>query len=95
MSDWTLDSTITEYRKYAGTKARPLDEQYIRAFDRHAMALRLNDAVYKTIGGRHGLPTPPSSDKDVFVDGDEESDPDAMDTPTVFPKTVSTFTPLM
>ena len=37
INDWTMEQILEEYRKYAGRKARDLDERYIGLFDAEAM----------------------------------------------------------
>ncbi|MCJ1226708.1 hypothetical protein MMC12_003361 [Toensbergia leucococca] len=55
INEWPMDSIITEYRKYAGSKSRPFDEIFIRGFDEQAAITGI-------------LPTPPSSVKDDAKD---------------------------
>ena len=63
--DWTTPAIIAEYRKYAGNKARPLDEKFIDGFD--------ETSIFNGVGSVPiipGLPTPPASLKDDLRDED-------------------------
>lgn len=70
LNHWSLAAVVTEYRKYAGAKARPLDEAFMRSFDVPGMA-----ALLKIPGsgaaGNSMLPTPPPSDRDGDVVEDD------------------------
>ncbi|KAL8877673.1 MAG: hypothetical protein Q9198_004353 [Flavoplaca austrocitrina] len=77
LSHWSPAATITEYRKYAGSKARPLDESFIYSFDVPGMMalLKSSSSNVKAGGGATAdrgfagmLPTPPASEKDGDCD---------------------------
>ncbi|MCJ1390094.1 hypothetical protein MMC18_002952 [Xylographa bjoerkii] len=68
MNDVPMNAIINEYRKYAGVKARILDEKFIEAFDEHAMYTRLDDMVLARAAQRRPLMTPPNSVKDDLKD---------------------------
>ncbi|KAI4258216.1 MAG: hypothetical protein L6R42_005225 [Xanthoria sp. 1 TBL-2021] len=81
LSHWSPAATITEYRKYASSKARPLDESFIYNFDVPGMMALLKSSSSKVksdsgVTGERGfagmLPTPPASEKD----GDYDHPPD-------------------
>ncbi|MCJ1244401.1 hypothetical protein MMC30_001599 [Trapelia coarctata] len=64
MNDIPMGAIVTEYRKYAGAKARILDEKFIETFDENAMYTILDDIVLKRAADRHPMLTPPNSVKD-------------------------------
>ncbi|KAL9636950.1 MAG: hypothetical protein Q9204_002060 [Flavoplaca sp. TL-2023a] len=77
LSHWSPAATITEYRKYAGSKARPLDESFIYSFDVPGMMALLKSSssnvkaggsVTADRGFAGMLPTPPASEKDGDCD---------------------------
>ncbi|KAL8733329.1 MAG: hypothetical protein Q9166_002153 [cf. Caloplaca sp. 2 TL-2023] len=82
LSHWSPAATITDYRKYAASKARALDESFIYNFDVPGMLAllksssdHLNEGGTKTVVGASGgyigmLPTPPASDRDGDCDID-------------------------
>ena len=72
MCDWTVPDVIAEYRKYAGNKARSLDEKFIDGFDETSII----DGI-ASVPIISGLPTPPASLKDDLKD-DEDSTPTRM-----------------
>ncbi|KAL9604940.1 MAG: hypothetical protein Q9219_000128 [cf. Caloplaca sp. 3 TL-2023] len=70
-------AVITEYRQYAGTKARLLDEIFISRFDVPGMLalLKSTTTAMRTMeaGGASGmLPTPPESERDCGGEGVED-----------------------
>ena len=68
MNDMPMGAILNEYRKYAGVKARILDEKFIETFDEHAMFTRLDDMVLARAAQRRPLLTPPNSVKDDLKD---------------------------
>lgn len=62
MNDWTMGSILEEYRRYAGSKSRNLDEKYVELFDEHAMTTRLEGSFRVATKGT-ALITPPASEK--------------------------------
>lgn len=66
LNHWSPAAVVTEYRKYAGAKSRPLDEAFMRSFDVPGMM-----ALLKIPGAGASvnsmLPTPPPSDRDGDV----------------------------
>jgi hypothetical protein len=64
MNDVPMGAIINEYRKYAGVKARPLDERFIETFDENAMYTVLDDMILSRASERRKLLTPPNSVKD-------------------------------
>ncbi|KAL9019331.1 MAG: hypothetical protein Q9185_003409 [Variospora sp. 1 TL-2023] len=73
LNHWSPAAVVTEYRKYAGAKARALDEAFMRNFNVPGML-----ALLKSPGSGAGaatgygmLPTPPSSDRDGDVVEDD------------------------
>ncbi|MCJ1283804.1 hypothetical protein MMC26_003135 [Xylographa opegraphella] len=66
MNDVPMGAIINEYRRYAGVKARILDEKFIETFDENAMYTRLDDMVLARAAQRRPLMTPPNSVKDDF-----------------------------
>lgn len=66
LNHWSPAAVVTEYRKYASAKARPLDEAFMRSFDVPGMM-----ALLKIPGAGASvnsmLPTPPPSDRDGDV----------------------------
>lgn len=72
LNHWSPAAVVTEYRKYAGTKARPLDEAFMRNFDVPGMSalLKIPSGSGGT-AGRSMLPTPPASDRDCDVVEDD------------------------
>ncbi|KAL6714809.1 tyrosine-protein phosphatase siw14 [Lecanora helva] len=78
LSGWSLPACITEYRKYAGAKYRPLDETYIASFNAPLARQLLQgdtNTPYKplpaTTTDQAMLPTPPASERSV--DGEEDA----------------------
>ncbi|KAK4693871.1 hypothetical protein P7C71_g3606, partial [Lecanoromycetidae sp. Uapishka_2] len=73
---WTDAAIITEYRRYAEAKFRPLDEAFIRSFNAKAASQILNGAnvPYVPLSDEEPtsslaiLPTPPPSDKGTDID---------------------------
>ena len=55
LNHWSPTSVITEYRQFAGTKARPLDEIFIRSFDVPGMLALLKMSSKKGVAGTAGL----------------------------------------
>ena len=68
MNDMPMGAIINEYRKYAGVKARNLDEKFIETFDENAMYEILDNNVLKRAADRHPMITPPNSVKDDHND---------------------------
>jgi len=64
MNDIPMGAIVNEYRKYAGVKARNLDEKFIETFDENAMYNILDDLVLKRAANRPPMITPPNSVKD-------------------------------
>lgn len=64
MNDLPMGAVINEYRKYAGVKARTLDERFIDTFDESSMYAILDDIVLRRAAERHPMLTPPNSVKD-------------------------------
>jgi hypothetical protein len=62
MHGWSLQSALEEYRDYAGSKARALDEQYIKRFDPVDMENRVNNLVLTIATESRSMLTPPASD---------------------------------
>lgn len=73
MNDMLLGSILNEYRKYAGIKARILDEKFIETFEEHAMYTRLDDMVLARASQSRPLMTPPNSVKDDLKDEGQSS----------------------
>ncbi|KAL8861197.1 MAG: hypothetical protein Q9178_002413 [Gyalolechia marmorata] len=81
LSHWSPSATINEYRKYASTKARPLDESFIHNFDVPGMMAMLKSSssnvktgcgVTAQSGFAGMLPTPPASEKDGDYDNPQD-----------------------
>ncbi|KAL8825385.1 MAG: hypothetical protein Q9170_007809, partial [Blastenia crenularia] len=77
LNHWSPAAVITEYRKYAGLKARLLDEIFISQFDVPGMLalLKLQTGGKGLAAGVAGanpmmLPTPPASERDCEVEDD-------------------------
>lgn len=78
---WTDAAIITEYRKFAEEKFRPLDEAFIRSFNAKVASQLLSGVNVPYVSLSSELPTnktsilltPPPSEKDA--DGDEYPDP--------------------
>lgn len=73
LNHWSPAAVVTEYRKYAGAKARALDEAFMRNFNVPGM-LTLLKSPGSGAGAATGygmLPTPPSSDRDGDVVEDD------------------------
>lgn len=68
INDWTIGSVLEEYRRYAGAKARVLDEKYMELFDEHATMIKLDCIRFATTTENIWLITPPSSVKDDAKD---------------------------
>lgn len=69
LSHCSLAATITEYRKYAASKARALDEAFIRNFNIHSMLALLNGGAKPSL-----LLTPPASDTGYDNRSDDDGD---------------------
>ncbi|KAI4086568.1 MAG: hypothetical protein LQ344_007431 [Seirophora lacunosa] len=66
LNNWSPAAVLTEYRKYAGVKARPGDEAFMLNFNVPGM-LTLLKSSGSGAGAANGyamLPTPPPSDRD-------------------------------
>ncbi|KAL8787594.1 MAG: hypothetical protein Q9213_002156 [Squamulea squamosa] len=81
LSNWSPAATITEYRKYASSKARALDETFIYNFDVPGMMalLKASSSNFKSdcgvtaeVGFTGMLPTPPASEKDGDCDNPQD-----------------------
>ena len=64
MNDMPMGAILHEYRRYAGIKARKLDEKFIETFDENAMYTVLDDVILTRVRERRPLMTPPNSVKD-------------------------------
>ena len=71
--DWTTPTVLAEYRKYAGSKARLLDERFIELFDERAALAGFSTADVMSVDPARPLllPTPPSS----VVNDPKDDDP--------------------
>jgi hypothetical protein len=63
MQGWSLQSALEEYRDYAGSKARALDEQYIDQFNPIDMESRINNLIISIATETRSMLTPPASEK--------------------------------
>lgn len=68
LNHWSPAAVVTEYRKYAGAKARPLDEAFMRNFNVPGMLALLQ---IPSGSGVSMLPTPPASDRDCDLVEDD------------------------
>ena len=64
INDWPTAAIIAEYRQFATTKARMLDERFIEGFDESSVLTALSNETSFYMSSRSALPTPPSSVKD-------------------------------
>jgi hypothetical protein len=73
---WTNAAIVTEYRKFAEQKFRPLDEAFMRSFNAELASQVLNgvNVPYIPLSDKAPtdkasiLPTPPPSEKDTDTD---------------------------
>ena len=66
LNGYTVAAALDEYRRYAGSKARVLDELYIRAIDIEAIRpVKLTKPPKAVLAPEAVYPTPPSSDRSV------------------------------
>ncbi|MCJ1350926.1 MAG: hypothetical protein MMC33_000908 [Icmadophila ericetorum] len=74
LHDWRIASILAEYRRYAGLKARELDERFIESFDESTVVQDLtqhNESVNLAsswLPSSSQLPTPPPSERSVKDD---------------------------
>ena len=67
LHNWSTAAIITEYRRYAEEKFRPLDEAFISSFNATVanQILRGADVKYFPLEVKPVLPTPPPSEKEA------------------------------
>ena len=64
LNDWTMPAIIAEYRHFASTKARMLDERFIEAFNEGTIMTSTSSETSFNVASHPELLTPPSSVKD-------------------------------
>ena len=64
LNDWTIPAIIAEYRHFASTKARILDERFIEGFNEGIIMTSTSNEASFNMASHSELLTPPSSVKD-------------------------------